>query len=944
MALVALTRFKRTLKRARLSVRELTHTLHLPPALSEIYGGPKPTWLRDVLEYLPNLQSLLVSRLPFFDHPSLVALRHASNPKEHPGGERYFPLYGLRLLLAAKEPNTTSIGIAEALSHFPGLVYLDLSFTTPARDPSVLRHLGVLADLQVLKLRGVGLKDLEAEILANAIGLRVRLLDLRDNQLTDSAVRSLLQACFLPPDNKPNPARTNSRAVEDWPLGLPPGPDFLSLDTLRSEDLDQQLLKQLTRPLTGRLAFEDIPHKGLTHLYIADNQLTVEGLAGLLKSTRLHVLDGGTVDTARSLTRSRTVSSPTSHREPIHFPGTEKLIPLLGTVVGNNLTYLRLNHAIVTENASTKESSSPILSPTTPAHEPPRGESRIELDGVEAEISRVELDASEPIFELSAEPPEPRFELPGDCIHFALSPAVNKEPVQEPEEPFQSPIVRGEGAFAPEVVPNGDTPNGGVADDYSSDEEVVLNAMGTGYTTRKKPPRSNGRSRTISDNGSRSGSVPSPPLPPPHQPSFSAPRNALIEKLMLKRPSPNTPPASPQSPTSSSLAYLHPSHLPHLRTLVLTDVPTHVPASSAVVPGLIRFISACADEVLLSCLRAQTNYSLPPGRSRIAAEHAHARTLFALGTLVLEMAPPAPKIKPGQQPALTPWTHSRQRVSWSKSSTGDMDSENLWSAAENDFSFFGEDECGIPENEPEKYFPSALMNEKVYLGPDDERSQTPGTPDSMSSIHRQGTLHGGGSGDLHTLGPPGTPTMIHSPRNLPLGRQHRSSFETSERPRSIPGRHISLHGHRHELYSPDTNPLPNNRPRSINNDSPSPKPELSHVQEPTVDVVAELAKFRRGKKAEYENALLQWRIRNNPHNPYNNTNTVNGNSNGKARAAAHDDLDQPERSLITGGIGGVFVEGHWKGEVKIVRNAAPKGRSGVVDMYGNYFEKGYLYP
>ena len=39
-----------------------------------------------------------------------------------------------------------------------------------------------------------------------------------------------------------------------------------------------------------------------------------------------------------------------------------------------------------------------------------------------------------------------------------------------------------------------------------------------------------------------------------------------------------------------------------------------------------------------------------------------------------------------------------------------------------------------------------------------------------------------------------------------------------------------------------------------------------------------------------------------------------------------------------------FVEGYWDGEVKVVRNAAPKGRSGVVDMYGNYFEKGYLYP
>lgn len=39
-----------------------------------------------------------------------------------------------------------------------------------------------------------------------------------------------------------------------------------------------------------------------------------------------------------------------------------------------------------------------------------------------------------------------------------------------------------------------------------------------------------------------------------------------------------------------------------------------------------------------------------------------------------------------------------------------------------------------------------------------------------------------------------------------------------------------------------------------------------------------------------------------------------------------------------------FIEGHWKGEIKVIRNAMPKGRTGVVDMYGNYFEKGYLYP
>src|SRR2546423_10195997 len=94
-------------------------------------------------------------------------------------------------------------------------------------------------------------------------------------------------------------------------------------------------------------------------------------------------------------------------------------------------------------------------------------------------------------------------------------------------------------------------------------------------------------------------------------------------------------------------------------------------------------------------------------------------------------------------------------------------------------------------------------------------------------------------------------------------------------------------------------------------------------EEPMLDVVAELAKFRREKKAEYEAALLQWRIANNLHR------TVNG---AVANGFAANENDLP------------FVEGHWKGEIKVVRNATPKGRTGVVDVYGNYFEKGYLYP
>jgi F-box-like len=57
---VALVRFKRTLAWARLCTRELTHTVHLPPAHAEIYGGPRADWLRELLERLPRLQSLIL--------------------------------------------------------------------------------------------------------------------------------------------------------------------------------------------------------------------------------------------------------------------------------------------------------------------------------------------------------------------------------------------------------------------------------------------------------------------------------------------------------------------------------------------------------------------------------------------------------------------------------------------------------------------------------------------------------------------------------------------------------------------------------------------------------------------------------------------------------------------------------------------------------------------
>ena len=912
---VALTRFKRTLKKARPTVRQLTHTLHLPPALSEIYGGPNPTWLRDVLEYLPNLQSLVVSELPFFDHHSLLALRHSSTARRlsFDDSEDEMPLYGLKLLLAVREPNSTSSSLAEALRHFPQLVYLDLSYTTPARDASVLAALSTLYDLQVVKLRGVGLRDGEAEVLANAIGTRVRLLDVSDNLLTDMAVRSLLQACFMPADRHSNTNRSNGRQFEDWPIGIAPGPDFLSLDSLRSEQLGQELLKQLMNPLTGRLAFEDIPHRGLTHLYIADNNLSVEGLSSLLKSTRLHVLDGGTVDTVKTIARTISLSSPTGYRDEISFPGAEKLTPILSTYASNNLTYLRLDHAIVTQKLQSRDAPSPTSSmaelptPITSAAELPP-EERMVFEAPAPAYHPVEMPSeAEPIFELSGESAEPKYELAGDCIHFALSPPIGEAPVPSrtaSQERLKS--IKGDGAFAPEVVVNG---NSQLSDEESSDEEIILNASGTGTTARKLQSAPNGIISKIMETSTAPPSpIPTTPAPQSTTPRLSIIRIARIETILRKRPvgistrlEPKCAGNGASTPSEQPITEYHPSALPHLRTLVLTNVPTSVPQSSPVIPALRQLISACADEAQLALLRAKTNYSLPPGRSRQAAEIHHARSLFALRLIVLEIAPIQLEAKNNvpRSANLKGWHHLRQRMSMSKSSTGDPDSETFWSAAENDFSFFGEegeeqDECGIYQHDPDKYFPTAHLDDKIFVSQDELRSggiQAPNSP--------HGSLRSFETGSSLIR----SPTLLQSPRNLPLGRNRRSSSSTSGRDRETIMAEVQ---------------------GSIPTSAPVAKPQTpTKPDEPMLDVVAELAKFRREKKAAYEAALLQWRIANNPHMAMNG---AVGNS------AVTEEKDLP------------VVEGHWKGEIKIVRNAAPKGRTGVVDVYGNYFEKGYLYP
>lgn len=395
-------------------MRELTHTLHLPPAQSEIYDRPHLNWLRDVLKQLPNLQNLRLSRFPFFDH-SALKLHDDIIPTN-------LPTFALRLLIAEQCRNTTSSGLAQFLVHFPNLVYLSLSNTFAARDKTVLSNLKYLPNIQVLKLRQVNLRDEDIDTLAAAVGIHVRSLDVRDNLLTDRSVETLLQSCFIGPGV--NDGLGNNRegvlltaGLEDWPAGIArPAPHLLA--NFRDEALDEHFIKTLATASIGRLPSEDLPLSGITHLYISENRISTTGLTKLLETGRLFVLDAGSIKEV-SHTDMLTTSS-----------GAEKLVPVIEKHCSEKLTSLRIHHAVVTSKLLAK--SVGLAPPVS-----------FELS---AEYYRFELPALPPVFELGTEANTPIYELPGDALHRV----VNPEPGEENQEARQ--ILASSGAVAPEPV------------------------------------------------------------------------------------------------------------------------------------------------------------------------------------------------------------------------------------------------------------------------------------------------------------------------------------------------------------------------------------------------------------------------------------------------------------------------------------------------------------
>ena len=630
---------------------------------------------------MPNLQSLIVSRLPFFDHAALVALRKQGSV---PAGVSELPL---RLLIASNCENTTSIGLAEALTHFPCLVFLDLSRTLAARDRAVLAQLHSLPLLQVLKLRNVNLRDEDLALVAESVGLRVRSLDVRGNHLTDSSVRALLSHCFVVDrrhttqghhERAPSPL---GLAVEDWPSGIPQ-PDSMTLNEFKDASYDERLVRRLTGQIVHRLPFEDLPHSGITHLRISDNKLTIEGIIALMRTKRLYVLDCGSMKRFDQIYKERCDSGsspgpPTSY--PLRLPGFEKLTPTLENS-GGSLTALRVDHTIVTQTSATQKAPSIALCELEPTAAVP------ELNAAVPPIAELE-NTQPPLYELDSREQVPSYELQGDVPTINQPPDERKSRFDEPQE---SEIRRGS-VFAPEVV-----------EDFhleDADDQATLTASGLSASAQ----RINGVTNTSDYLG------------------FGD--RALELRLSLVREQRR----ELRNRLSKGARGLLPGNVANMRKLTLTEVPSYA-GTRKVVDALIQFLKDCATEAKL--VDQQVQMEVPAtsdfsqiGRASTPRKQA-SRETFALKKLVLEMASDEPVTA---QSYLSPHLVKPSKyVNRTKSSTEDADSETFWSASENDFTFFDdEEECGLPLAETSSHISSLTLTEKMSL-PDERAPRQPG--------------------------------------------------------------------------------------------------------------------------------------------------------------------------------------------------------------------------
>ncbi|CZR63204.1 uncharacterized protein PAC_13101 [Phialocephala subalpina] len=665
---LSLTRFKRLLSRARLDVRRLAHTLHIPPADTEFYGGPQPGWLRDILDRLPALQALIVSDLSFFDHESLQTI-HSSC--------QYHTKYPLKLLVASGCPNTTASSLTMALSHFPELIYLDLSGAVGARSPYVLRQIGTLHNLRVLKMRNCGLRDDDVDHLTFTKNLRS--LDLTQNFLTQRGVYKLSVLLPTPANlrrdtvDSLNPASPFARRYSGIPLPT----------RVLEQGVDTFVANRLMSSMDGEHAIQEGLPKSFSHLYLASNYVSIDALSRLIERPDLQYLDAGSL----SLNIGHDMLSPRSGRSSSarfsNPPEIETLSPSLFTHAFQNLRSLRIHYSVIT--------SRPFSGKDQAVEE-----QCFELHG---EDLRYELDST-PMLK-----PGTFFELEDTSRNVTPEP----DSIAEASEEAEAEAEAAETENTKEIHATFESPD----DVGKFNPTAPIEIKGTTSVTRKENPRSVSHitrkaappriSVSAHTNNLSDDYIVSPVASVPEGPErFKYKYQAAPEKPWqeaLSRPKPTTPREIVEEVTQRKHRIearerhpgrFKPSMLPNLKTLTLTDIPSTT-RRRQVTDVLAVFIQECAEEEELARLEEKARQR--PGYQYQAN---YSEGIFKLSRLVLETTSLPDPILPSKFPHLqTANTTRAKRNSFTKSSTEDADSEHFISKTETDFSFFGEDDGGL---------------------------------------------------------------------------------------------------------------------------------------------------------------------------------------------------------------------------------------------------------
>ncbi|KAL9098784.1 MAG: hypothetical protein Q9187_009599, partial [Circinaria calcarea] len=325
-------------------------------------------------------------------------------------------------------------------------------------------------------------------------------------------------------------------------------------------------------------------------------------------------------------------------------------------------------------------------------------------DGVKQELPTeeapcYELEANPLIYEMGDNNGTPRFELPGDPIHVVVSQAVGRKPLPTPEEQASSNVRRGS-IYAPEPVIRHD---GNQAQGRSS---PLLDAKGVDKVVQAVNEVS-GEEQESTDSLTSSSQGKTIDTRPVREDSWLTLTSVKERRRNLR------------SGNNDEAQGLLPGALPALRLLTLTDVPC-IDKDHHVIDALKRFLQNCAEEVKLAELQAsieqKTLYS--PGTFRSVYQHYRLCELFALQSLVLEMAAPEYDNASSFKSITLPKSSSESSAGHSRSSTEDPDTEAFWAAQQNDFSFFGDEECGLPAEEPGMHFPLSTLLEKVAMPTD----------------------------------------------------------------------------------------------------------------------------------------------------------------------------------------------------------------------------------